>query len=104
VLLVWLLLLLLLRTAHCRLAQRSEAMRVFGKDLSDQSDWAKWRMTPITWLRLGKRHAEQGHVVLAADCFTEVRVVAPVVCTWAGVGGWVGCARGLRVCLEGWWG
>jgi hypothetical protein len=53
-------------------SQRSEAMRVFGRELSDQSDWGKWRRTPMTWLRLGKRHAEMGHVILSADCFTEV--------------------------------
>ena len=52
--------------------QRSEAMRVFGKDLSEQSEWAKWRRLPMTWLKLGKRHADAGHVVLASDCFTEV--------------------------------
>ena len=54
--------------------QPADSMVMFGKDISDKSaDWAIWRRTPMTWLRLGKKHSEAGHIVLSADCFNEVR-------------------------------
>jgi hypothetical protein len=57
--------------ARCAV-QKSEALRMFGKDLNDDPRWKVWRDTPMTWLLLGKRHADVGHIVLSADCFSEV--------------------------------
>lgn len=56
---------------HRRAVQSGDGTRVFGKDLSENPEWYKWRRTPMTWLKLAKKHSESGHVALASDCFNE---------------------------------